>query len=328
MKKEEIIKRKKKYFYCSFIPAAISLSIFLALSFYLNSSSYLEIAAKISLAIATSFFTAGYIQFLKSNTLDKNAAEEQLENIKKNNMFSPIKVLHHADTDSTINNVLKSGINHICFLGMSANYFLNNRLIKNSDSIESPLEISILLHNPLDDKNINIRIEQMKNETGYKPEAFSLKREVVDAIIKSFYLHSINKNFRIKIRLHDETPLFRLEFYGNQDLFLSFFNSKIEKISNGKGSGPVAHYKKCENEYMYTVFNHIFYKVWDRYKEKYKTEEIDTTHNSLLEVLSNNYLPERFLSKMTDDILKNDKQDKRFKEWLSHILKQSKANKF
>jgi hypothetical protein len=258
--------------------------LFESSTFGLVSRRVADILSKIFGSLSLAFFIASIIQYIKGETLERylneelktqistevlNAANQVKENIKLENIFLPYKVYHPIEEkgNEAINQRLTK-VQRIQFFGTSANYFLKMRLPLFKDKIDSKVLIELLLHNPQDESNLKERTRQMEEEKGDKLYHTKIKLEVIVAIIRVIYLAQHNHYFEFSIRFHSEEPIYRLEFYGN-DLFLGFYNIRnpFMRGDGGKGTGPLAHYEKQENYYIFKTFQDFFDTVWDNHSE-------------------------------------------------------------
>ena len=279
-----------------------------------------EVISEHLFSFSMAFLTAAIIQYLASVTLDRNTADQYAERVRKDNIFSPKKVLQYGEADPVINKVLPR-VGRILFFGTSAKYFLSKRLLESSRNIKSRTEISLLLHNPQDDVNIQVRAEQMLKEHGETIDPGLLRAEVISAIIRAFYLNYVNAHMTFEVRLHSETPIFRLEFYGDDDLFMSFYDSE-GKTEEGRGAGPIAHHEKRDNAYMYSVLNGIFFKFWDTYDSSSSSSITSAGSSSLLEILYEKF-DEDLVSAAIEGILKCQTENGGLKEWLQNQKNQT-----
>jgi hypothetical protein len=279
-----------------------------------------QYVSNVFLGLFTAFVIAGILQPVMGATLDKNFTDSIInrvkEYLKRRDAFTP-REIYENNVDYYINKLL-IGKDHIMFFGTSANYFLK-RLMQYKQLIKEHITIEILLSNPSVEKNFGIRLKQMEKEQGGIVDTISIKKEVIRAIIVAHYLnHSIPK-LNFELRLHSETPMMRMEFYGQDDLFLEFYNIGGDgKTPERKGTGPVAYYHQNENSYMFKIFKDYFLKIWDENTtimiSVNKSASISDTLFNKLE------LADDFVNETINEIANSDKEDINMKEWLAEQI--------
>lgn len=283
---------------------------------------------KISIGCFTASFTAAVIQYVRKKTTDENMKDD-LQMIvynaieihdKDRDIFSPFRLYHPFtdDADIAINNLLTNvKVQHVNFFGTSGNYLFKERLLKKNASIWQRCQFQLLLHDPKDNHNIEVRAEQMEYEYGDKVDVEGLKSQIIVTIIRAIYLRSQLTETSFHIKLHTEKPDYRLEFYGENDVFVSFSKSGKSEEKKGKGAGPMAHYKKAVNGYMYDVYENIFFKAWNsvRNKEIVINGSTNFTFQSLSQITTPNSI-----NNAVKEILKSHDEDNELQKWLTQQI--------
>lgn len=265
---EKVILRIANYWWCT---GCIGL-IFIAFGLWSGHLPW-HLIKQISISIGISLIVASSIQYIQTGTLGKNLSdsiahrlkttlEETIKNIQ--HKIFPIKVYVGDSEDKLFNNTIKDSLQqstYFRFFSISANYLLKNRL--SNFKPNGNIDILLLLQNPDDDLHLQYRYEQLKQYDNKNVNV--LKKEILTSIVRAFCLMRVDDYYNIKVRLHKEFPVCRLEFSGENDLFLSYYKSQFGRTN----WGPVAHYN-MESD-VFRAYNYFFSKLWI----KNKNTEID-----------------------------------------------------
>lgn len=260
--------RSQKYW---LIVAFVSGS-FIAISLWSGSWPTWKTFQSLFLTIGISGLVASVIPFLQTYTLERNLTESISTSVKDTINESKRKIdaiqskiypktLYIGDNeDELFNNAIDKCLHkatHFKFMSISAEYLLKNRLMKFQP--KGTIDIQLLLQNPNDISNLTHRHDQLKHFE--KKDINRLRVEIIKSVIRSYCLVRIYDSYNLQIRFHNEFPVCRLEFSGENDLFISYYKSQFGE----KNWGPVAHYKK-END-IFNSYNYFFSKMWNNYKK-------------------------------------------------------------